>query len=100
MSFCDIYLISLNILAFIPTPIIFGKVIDTACAIWNTKGQRQGSCSQYNLEDLRMGIFGTVLIYKCAAVIFILIPLWRVWNIKDWKDLTKEKDKSLMSDHE
>ena len=45
----------------------------------------------YNIEDLRYWMFGTSLTYKMAALIFMLIPLWIVWNISDWKELTKKK---------
>lgn len=36
-------------------------------------------------------MFGTVLIYKAAALIFMLLALWKVWAIQDWEELRKKK---------
>lgn len=66
-------------------------MIDTSCILWNSDSSRKGSCSLYNIAELRIGMFGTVLIYKAAALIFMLLALWKVWAIKDWEELRKKK---------
>ncbi|XP_076109093.1 solute carrier organic anion transporter family member 2A1-like [Mytilus galloprovincialis] len=83
--------VAASLLAFIPAPIVFGKIIDTSCILWNSDSSRKGSCSLYNIADLRIGMFGTVLIYKAAALIFMLLALWKVWAIQDWEELRKKK---------
>ncbi|CAC5413501.1 SLCO3A [Mytilus coruscus] len=86
------------IIAFIPAPIVFGKMIDTSCILWNSDSSRKGSCSLYNIAELRIGMFGTVLVYKAAALVFMLLALWKVWSIKDWEELRKKKTDHLKID--
>ncbi|XP_052063966.1 solute carrier organic anion transporter family member 2A1-like [Mytilus californianus] len=83
--------VSASLLAFIPAPIVFGKVIDKSCILWNSDRSRKGSCSLYNIAELRIGMFGTGLLYRAAALFFMLLALWKVWSIKDWNELRKKK---------
>jgi len=79
------------ILAAIPVPILFGKIIDTTCLIWSSNNNRRGACALYNIEDFRFRMLGVVMLYKMVALLFSFLSLKLVWNITDWNDLTKRR---------
>ncbi|CAN8018134.1 unnamed protein product [Ixodes persulcatus] len=66
----------LNILAFIPYPLIHGAVIDASCIVWEDRCGESGACWIYDLQKLRYLIHGVttlVLVLSClfqAAVIY------------------------------
>ncbi|XP_076083962.1 solute carrier organic anion transporter family member 2A1-like [Mytilus galloprovincialis] len=80
-----------SLLAAIPIPIIFGKIIDTTCLIWSSGHNTKGACALYNIENLRFRMVGTAIMYKFVALGFTLLALKLVWNINDWGDLWKGK---------
>lgn len=42
-----------SLLAFIPSPIIFGKILDAACAVWGKTCTSTGNCWVYDSPKLR-----------------------------------------------
>uniref|UniRef100_H3CF58 Solute carrier organic anion transporter family member n=1 Tax=Tetraodon nigroviridis TaxID=99883 RepID=H3CF58_TETNG len=48
----------LRTLAYIPTPIYFGAVIDTTCMLWQQDCGVHGSCWEYDVTSLRFVYFG------------------------------------------
>ncbi|CAB0005693.1 unnamed protein product [Nesidiocoris tenuis] len=53
-------------LAFIPSPIIFGYIIDTTCLVWGKTCSGKGNCWLYNAGQLRY-----VLSFSAAFFVFI-----------------------------
>jgi len=44
-----------RVFGYIPSPIIFGNVIDSTCLLWNAFcGVQGGSCLIYNIENFRL----------------------------------------------
>lgn len=48
----------LSLCAFIPGPIIYGRIIDTACISWNTTCGKRGDCQLYDQNALRYYMVG------------------------------------------
>ncbi|XP_012935725.1 solute carrier organic anion transporter family member 1B3 [Aplysia californica] len=44
------------LLAGIPAPMVFGRIVDSACILWDTAG---GDCKLYSREDLKWKIVGS-----------------------------------------
>ncbi|XP_041927291.1 solute carrier organic anion transporter family member 5A1-like [Alosa sapidissima] len=63
----------LRTLAYIPTPIYFGAVIDTACMLWQQQCAALGSCWEYDVTSLRFVYFGLAASLKLVAFLFILL---------------------------
>ncbi|XP_028834420.1 solute carrier organic anion transporter family member 5A1-like [Denticeps clupeoides] len=63
----------LRTLAYIPTPIYFGAVIDTACMLWQQQCRMQGSCWEYDVTSLRFVYFGLAASLKLLAFLFIFL---------------------------
>ncbi|XP_064473133.1 solute carrier organic anion transporter family member 74D-like isoform X1 [Ornithodoros turicata] len=43
----------LNLLAFIPYPLVYGAILDSSCMIWEDKCGNRGNCWVYDIEKLR-----------------------------------------------
>lgn len=54
-------LMMLSLFAMIPGPIIFGRVIDTTCLVWNYQCGKRGDCQLYDQEVFRYSMNGLSL---------------------------------------
>ncbi|KAK1173835.1 solute carrier organic anion transporter family member 5A1-like isoform X1 [Acipenser oxyrinchus oxyrinchus] len=68
----------LRTLAYIPTPIYFGAVIDTTCMLWQQDCGVQGSCWEYDITSLRFVYFGLAASLKFVAFIFIFLTWYSI----------------------
>ncbi|XP_041103429.1 solute carrier organic anion transporter family member 5A1-like [Polyodon spathula] len=68
----------LRTLAYIPTPIYFGTVIDTTCMLWQHNCGVQGSCWEYDITSLRFVYFGLAASLKFVAFIFIFLTWYSI----------------------
>ncbi|XP_048257217.1 solute carrier organic anion transporter family member 2B1-like [Haliotis rufescens] len=74
---------TISLLGFFPAPIVYGKVIDTTCKLWNfTRGAR-GSCAVYDIVDLRMKMIGmNVGLRTTACCVFVIAFLIARFEMK------------------
>ncbi|XP_037659179.1 solute carrier organic anion transporter family member 5A1 isoform X2 [Choloepus didactylus] len=72
----------LRTLAYIPTPIYFGAVIDTTCMLWQQECGVQGSCWEYNVTSFRFVYFGLAAGLKFVGFIFIFLA-WYSMKYKE-----------------
>ncbi|XP_036854119.2 solute carrier organic anion transporter family member 5A1 isoform X4 [Manis javanica] len=73
----------LRTLAYIPTPIYFGAVIDTTCMLWQQECGVQGSCWEYNVTSLRFVYFGLAAGLKFVGFIFIFLAWYSIKHKED-----------------
>lgn len=64
-------LMMLSLFAMIPGPIIFGRVIDSTCLVWNYQCGKRGDCQLYDQEAFRYSINGLSL-GKLGNVLYTL----------------------------
>ncbi|XP_060099646.1 solute carrier organic anion transporter family member 5A1 isoform X1 [Heteronotia binoei] len=74
----------LRTLAYIPTPIYFGAVIDTTCMLWQQECGVQGSCWEYDVTSFRFVYFGLAAGLKCLGFLFISLA-WYSLKYKEEK---------------
>ncbi|XP_077208316.1 solute carrier organic anion transporter family member 5A1 isoform X2 [Paroedura picta] len=74
----------LRTLAYIPTPIYFGAVIDTTCMLWQQECGVQGSCWEYDVTSFRFVYFGLAAGLKCLGFFFISLA-WYSLKYKEEK---------------
>ncbi|ESO83194.1 hypothetical protein LOTGIDRAFT_92173, partial [Lottia gigantea] len=67
----------LRLFAYVPTPIMFGNIIDTACLLWKQKCERNGACLLYDRVAFRYKYVGMAAVLKAVGLIFFLT----VWVI-------------------
>ncbi|XP_032810548.2 solute carrier organic anion transporter family member 5A1-like [Petromyzon marinus] len=69
----------LRTLAYIPTPIYFGAVIDTTCMLWQQHDcGTYGSCLEYDVTSFRFVYFGLVAGIKFMGFIFIFLTWYSI----------------------
>lgn len=59
----------------IPGPVLFGKMIDLTCSLWQTKCDEQGSCFFYNNQNMSYYILAVALVCKTFALLFLFLSL-------------------------
>ncbi|XP_016953445.1 solute carrier organic anion transporter family member 74D [Drosophila biarmipes] len=64
-----------SVLTFIPSPIVFGWMLDSYCLIWGKTCSSKGNCWIYDTKSLRY-----TMNLVCASLIF----LGSFWNIGVW----------------
>ncbi|XP_026545060.1 solute carrier organic anion transporter family member 5A1 [Notechis scutatus] len=74
----------LRTLAYIPTPIYFGAVIDTTCMLWQQECGVQGSCWEYDVTSFRFVYFGLAAGLKFVGFLFIFLA-WYTIKYKEKK---------------
>ncbi|KAM7174990.1 solute carrier organic anion transporter family member 5A1 [Macrochelys suwanniensis] len=68
----------LRTLAYIPTPIYFGAVIDTTCMLWQQDCGVQGSCWEYDVTSFRFVYFGLAAGLKFVGFFFIFLAWYSI----------------------
>ncbi|KAK7118306.1 hypothetical protein R3I94_021964 [Phoxinus phoxinus] len=82
----------LRTLAYIPTPIYFGAVIDTTCMLWQQDCGVHGSCWEYDVTSFRFVYFGLAASLKFVGFVFIFLT-W--YSIKYKEDRLKRWQQHL-----
>ncbi|KAF7692686.1 hypothetical protein HF521_010296 [Silurus meridionalis] len=80
----------LRTLAYIPTPIYFGAVIDTTCMLWQQDCGVHGSCWEYDVTSLRFVYFGLAASLKFLGFFFIFLT---------WYSLKRRDEHAHMHTH-
>ena len=58
------------LLAFLPSPLVYGKIIDGACSLWQTLcGDDTGNCVTYDLDQFRTRFMLTTSVFMSLGVI-------------------------------
>ncbi|XP_055304283.1 solute carrier organic anion transporter family member 74D-like [Sitodiplosis mosellana] len=88
-------LFTISLFALIPAPIIFGRIIDSTCLVWNKKCGRQGNCLLYDPIKFRYYMHS-------SSAFFILIGVgfeFLIWCYAKNLDLYgEEKPKPIKND--
>ncbi|XP_046567065.1 solute carrier organic anion transporter family member 3A1-like [Haliotis rubra] len=65
-----------TLLGWLPAPIVYGKVIDSACKLLQgSSSEGNSACSLYDIVDLRYKVFGLEVSIKVASFILLAISL-------------------------
>ena len=75
MPFTVYKLISILFTGSIPGPILFGKLIDITCRLWQTKCDEQGSCFFYDNQQMSRNILAVSIVGKFLSALFFFCAL-------------------------
>ncbi|XP_071105324.1 solute carrier organic anion transporter family member 2B1-like [Haliotis cracherodii] len=90
---------SFSVFAFIPGPIVYGKIIDTTCIIWNYACGKRGSCALHDLVDLRMKITGMNVCVRSVCIVLSVITLLLLkWGNKKPENAKKLEPETASSE--
>eukprot|EP00094_Tigriopus_californicus_P000284 TCALIF_00274-PB protein Name:"Similar to SLCO5A1 Solute carrier organic anion transporter family member 5A1 (Homo sapiens)" AED:0.11 eAED:0.11 QI:460/0.90/0.91/1/0.63/0.58/12/137/1099 len=69
-----------RLFGYIPSPILFGNVIDSTCLLWKSTcaGEEGGRCLMYDIELFRYKYVGVCCVIKIISVIIFLIDWWLI----------------------
>ncbi|XP_004588166.2 solute carrier organic anion transporter family member 5A1 isoform X1 [Ochotona princeps] len=85
----------LRTLAYIPTPIYFGAVIDTTCMLWQQECGVQGSCWEYNVTSFRFVYFGLAAGLKFVGFIFIFLAWYSIKYKEEERQRPRRRERPL-----
>uniref|UniRef100_A0A914DWR9 Solute carrier organic anion transporter family member n=1 Tax=Acrobeloides nanus TaxID=290746 RepID=A0A914DWR9_9BILA len=78
-----------SLLATLPSPVLWGYIIDKFCILWDTKcDSSRGSCALYDAVNLRISLH---VIYGMLRLISLVSDIYVWYHAKDLK-LTMEED--------
>ncbi|CAG0924004.1 unnamed protein product [Notodromas monacha] len=87
-------LVFFSLCGFIPTPIIFGALIDSTCLVWSTNDcGEEGNCTYYDSEKFRKYLHMASASFMCVSLVCDLM----VWMNSEHLDLY-EKPSGIDSD--
>ncbi|CAJ0590981.1 unnamed protein product [Cylicocyclus nassatus] len=81
-----------SLLATLPSPVLWGKIIDMSCLVWQDVCSTTGACAIYDTDELRIRIHA---IYACLRAISLFSDVWVVYWAKGLKlveDVEGKKD--------
>ena len=77
-----------RLFGYIPSPIVFGNVIDSTCLYWRANcGRQGGSCLIYNIEHFRLRYIGVCSGLKVAAGLLFFLD----WVLVYYTDSKKKE---------
>jgi len=83
-----------RLFGYIPSPILFGNVIDSTCLLWKStcQGEQGGRCLMYDIEMFRYKYVGVCCGIKVLSCIIFCIDWWLIKRRQD-----AEKKQSAMT---
>lgn len=88
-------LFTASLFGLIPSPIIFGRLIDTTCMIWNNKCGRKGNCLLYDPLKFRYYLHTTAAMLVSVGVLFDILIWFNARNIDLYGSSSSEKSKKI-----
>lgn len=83
----------LRLLAAVPSPIVFGYIIDNACIAWGKTCTRRGNCWLYDSEKLRYSFFYASTVAIAIATIFDVLVWKHCKNLQIFEEDDKINEK-------
>lgn len=89
-----------SLFALIPGPIIFGRVIDSACLVWNFKCGRQGNCQLYDPIKFRYFLHSNSALFIFLGAFFDLLVWYYGKDLELYGDMDDEKPANKLIEKE
>ncbi|CAG2104452.1 unnamed protein product [Medioppia subpectinata] len=87
-----------SLFAFIPYPLVYGAVTNTACEVWESKCGKTGNCLVYDSDKFRNRLHGLTLTLYFLGSVFDVIIIFLSSRIKNLYDDEEEGEISDFMD--
>lgn len=84
-----------SLLALIPGPIIFGRIIDSTCLSWSYKCGERGNCQLYDQDLYRYLVNGAGMLLALCGGFFDTLVWYHCKNLNLYDEKKKEDDPCL-----
>ncbi|CDW54745.1 solute carrier organic anion transporter family [Trichuris trichiura] len=89
-----------NILGFIPSPIIFGLIIDSACIAWYSPCNDSGNCVLYDNMSFRYKYHSGNAAFQLAAILVVVFTYYKQENFAYPESEDFDNDNDRMYEHD
>ncbi|CAG2109758.1 unnamed protein product, partial [Medioppia subpectinata] len=76
----------ISLFAFIPYPLIFGAITDSACLVWESTCGKRGNCWLYNQDKFRYYLHGVAFGFMFTGAMVDLVVIFMANRIKNFYD--------------
>ncbi|XP_046362539.2 solute carrier organic anion transporter family member 2A1-like [Haliotis rufescens] len=84
-----------SMFGFLLGPIIYGRVIDSTCLIWDSPCGERGACALYDIVDFRQKIHGFFVVSRSVTCVCLVAALVIAIKTKKFETLNPTKEKEL-----
>lgn len=82
----------MSLMSFIPSPIFFGAVLDSACLVWGKTCTGTGNCWLYDSEFLRYNLNLFASLFVVVGTLFDVVVWYYVKDLKIFDDKVQENE--------
>ncbi|XP_067632743.1 solute carrier organic anion transporter family member 74D-like isoform X2 [Eurosta solidaginis] len=90
----------MSMMAFIPSPIFFGWVLDRLCLVWGKTCSNKGNCWLYDPESLRYILNITASVFVAVGALFDVGVWYYVKDLKIFDEEVKEVELQIVKHEE
>ena len=80
---------------FVPAPVLFGVLFDSACMVWKSSCSGTGACLFYDIRKFRLLMHGVTLCFQVPSLLFAGLTLYLVRRKTGRKDLAPSEAVAL-----
>ncbi|XP_015269647.1 PREDICTED: solute carrier organic anion transporter family member 2B1-like, partial [Gekko japonicus] len=70
----------LRVAAWLPAPVVYGSIIDTACLLWQWKCQKKAACRYYDSTVLRHRFIGLQVGFEACCLLCLVVVYYLYWR--------------------
>ncbi|XP_067667494.1 solute carrier organic anion transporter family member 2A1-like [Haliotis asinina] len=84
-----------SLFGWLLSPLVFGRIIDSSCLIWDSACGERGACVLYDMADFRVKLHSLVLGARGVSFVFTLMACVVAIKTKKWE---KKEEKETVKD--
>ena len=83
----------LAVFAFVPYPIIFGRIIDATCLVWESTCGQTGNCWLYDMDRFRVYFHSTAVVFLLLGISLEVGAVVMAGSVRNLYDEDEEENR-------